>query len=260
MENYYFNQITFLDYFDRIVQNYREKIPFVFGEWNTLKELLKNYAIYNFDLIIDPNNSFQDNNLSISLGGSKELYNGIKEIILHTHQQIGEFVNIGSLYEGDFLFNKNYSNRYSNRKIQNNDYLSTNSLLIQEQKKGFNNFFDLKLKIIRYEKILNPLEMHDTNRRFDRYNRTSSEIEVYEEMFAVEISAMYYFNLHNTNYKSYLSLDDKTYKQISEIKPKTCLSQIRKADNEINNFYLRWKNDIITFYENTLNNINNLFD
>ena len=79
-ENHYYNQFTFLDYFGKIVRNYREKIPLVFGKWYILKKILKNYAIYNLDVIIDPDDSLNERQISISLGGNKELYYGIKEI------------------------------------------------------------------------------------------------------------------------------------------------------------------------------------
>ena len=60
-ENCYFNQFTLVDYFDRIAENYKEKIPLIFGKWNILKEILKSYSIYNFDLIIEVDEGFKEN-------------------------------------------------------------------------------------------------------------------------------------------------------------------------------------------------------
>ena len=122
------------------------------------------------------------------------------------------------------------------------------------------------LKSIKIEKILNPLELGDTkiknlNRVFDSSNRTSSEIEIYEEMFAKEISALYYFNLYNNkqSYDDYYAQDIQTHNQNLSINPKKGLFQILEADNEINDFHLKWKNDIITLNKKTFSDINKVF-
>ena len=155
------------------------------------------------------------------------------------------------------------SSQHSKNEIQNDDYLSKN-FLIAEQENSYNVFY-LKLKSLQIEKILNPLELGDTkiknlNRIFDASNRKSSEIEIYEEMFAKEISAIYYFNLYNNNllYNDYYAQDNKTYQNLN-INPKKCLFQILAADNEIYDFHLKWKNDIITLNKKIFNDINKIF-
>lgn len=261
-EKYYFNKLTFLDYFDKISTFYREKIPLIFGKWNILKDILKNYAIYNFDLILDPKDIFKENQLSVSLEGSKELYDGIKEIILQTRQQIGEFVNLEAQYNMEYIFDIDFSDM----KNQNDDYLSQNTVAVGS--KMFSNYIHLKFKINQIEKILNPLELghtdfFDLNSINNPVNKPAYEIEIFEKMFAEEISAIYYFNLHNNkpfNFESHLGLAEKTYKQIMLIEPTKCLYQILIKDKDIRNFYVKWKSDLIKLNKKTFNNINNRFD
>ena len=259
-ENYYFNQFPFVDYFNKIVKNYSEKVPLIFGKWEILKEILKNYAIYNFDLIIDANDIFKESQISLSLGGSKELYHGIKEIILQTRIQLGEFADNGDMCRSNYLFD---SMSEPDKEIQNESYLSKNFPVIKNGKRL--PMYYLLSTCFKITKNLNPLEFVNApslNKLFDPYNKDFNEIGSYEEMFVEEISAIYYFNLYNdsiVNYEFYSLCNFKTYKQIVDIVPKKCLSQILTADNEINNFYSKWKKDIITLYKNIFDDINNFF-
>ena len=260
-EDYYFNQFTFVNYFEKIVKNYQDRLPMIFEKWNILKKILKDYAIYNFDLIIDLNDSFKENQISVSLGGSKEFYNGIKEIILQTRIQFGDFADLGDYCRTIYLFDATPD---PSKEIQNGFYLSKNFPIIKEKEKRLS-MFHLISKCYRITKNLNPLEhiqANSLNKIFDPFSK-NFEIESIEEMFAEEISAVYYFNLYNKtvlNEENYSLLNNETYKQILNIRPKKCLSQIRMADKEINNFYLKWKNDIIILYQNIFNNINTSFD
>ena len=52
-KNLFFGNIPFIEYFEKIVKNYDTKLPLIFGKWNLLKRILKDYAIYNFDKIIN---------------------------------------------------------------------------------------------------------------------------------------------------------------------------------------------------------------
>lgn len=233
----------------------------IFGKWEILKEVLKNYAIYNFDLIVDINDIFKESQISLSLGGSKELYYGIKEIILQTRIQLGEFADNGDTCRSNYLFD---SMPKPDIEIQNDSYLSKNFPVIQENEKRLPMYYLLST-CFKITKNLNPLEFVNApslNKLFDPHNENFNEIGSYEEMFAEEISAIYYFNLYNDsiiNDEFYSLSNNKTYKQIVDIVPKKCLSQILTADKDINNFYSKWKKDIITLYKNIFDDINNFF-
>jgi hypothetical protein len=67
----FFGNIPFIEYFEKIVKNYDTKLPLIFGKWNLLKRILKDYTIYNFDKIINEF-YFHKDTFSISLGGNNE--------------------------------------------------------------------------------------------------------------------------------------------------------------------------------------------
>lgn len=102
------------------------------------------------------------------------------------------------------------------------------------------------------ERDLNPLELSNFYKQtFDEFRIHEDKIEKYEELFAKEISAIYYFNLYNDTlpnknyyYTSPLNNKINDNDQMLSIIPKKCLSRILKEDNDINNFYLKWKEDI----------------
>jgi len=91
----YYGNISFIRYFEKIVKNYETKLPLIFGKWHFLKEHLKNYAIYNFDKIINEY-LFEGSTFSISRGGNNEFFSSIREIILQNRQQLGFFANAGT--------------------------------------------------------------------------------------------------------------------------------------------------------------------
>ena len=49
----YYNNISFVDYYDTIASKYRDKLPLIFGKWHLLKDILGLYSDYNFDVTVD---------------------------------------------------------------------------------------------------------------------------------------------------------------------------------------------------------------
>jgi DNA-binding PadR family transcriptional regulator len=81
--------------FNKIVNNYKSKIPLIFGKWSVLKSCLKDYAYLNFKVVLDKKTrekSFRD---SVQDGGSKELYIGMKEIIVASQRQLIDLQTAG---------------------------------------------------------------------------------------------------------------------------------------------------------------------
>jgi hypothetical protein len=60
------------------------------------KKKLGIFAAYNFDIILDKETQLRESDkLSIIRGGNKELYDGVKEIVLQTRQQLEAFATVG---------------------------------------------------------------------------------------------------------------------------------------------------------------------
>ena len=80
----------------RIATNYVHKLPLIFKKWDILKGILGSYSAYNFDIIIDKDVRLNDSNkVSIISGGSKELKDSVREIVLHTRKQLHDFAGAG---------------------------------------------------------------------------------------------------------------------------------------------------------------------
>jgi hypothetical protein len=77
-EQLFYHHIDKKEYYNSIAQNYKDKIPFIFGKWNSLEAELGQSSLYGgFDFLIYNNrksNSFQ---MSIWYGGNKEFYDDI---------------------------------------------------------------------------------------------------------------------------------------------------------------------------------------
>ena len=70
----YYNNVSFAEYYDKIASNYTDKLPFIFGKWKVLKNILRLYSAYNFDVVIDKEIRFRDyDKFSVIRGGNKEL-------------------------------------------------------------------------------------------------------------------------------------------------------------------------------------------
>ncbi len=224
----YYNNISFVDYYDAIASKYRDKLPLIFGKWHLLKDILGIYSDYNFDVIVDKEIHSRDSNkLSIMRGGNKELYDSVREIVLQTRQQLGELANSGWV----ILLN-GPDNTYKDYFIKDDA-----DVLAKPDPYKVNAIVDKINEIIF---ILNPLESAF-------YESISSSVEFIkktsyylERLFANEITAFYYFHLYydfefHSRYNvpmKYLSSVNQVNTSPKSSTPKKCLSSILKNDNE----------------------------
>lgn len=256
----YFKNLPFLEYFEKIINNYKEKLSLIFGNWNQLKQILKIYAIYNFDIIIDEEFRTNDENkLSIARGGNKEFHYSIKEIILQTRQQFGDFANAG------YMCWLNYIAGIKPENSKNNDYsidyyLSSN--YPENNKNNIEKVLNVKKKLGDIIISLNPLENIIKNQNISSKENLNKLSEYFEESFANEISSFYYFNLdyeyefyNIINNKSNIHDNNNYFPKYS--RPKECLQQILNSNKSIQNYYANWKNDIVNLQNNIYQNLKN---
>ena len=255
----FFSNIPYLKYFEKIVDNYDTKLPLIFGKWNFLKRILKDYTIYNFDKVISEY-FFQQNNISISRGGNSEFFHSIKEIILQTRQQLTKFVDAGhecfNLSSGGRPIDIN--NEITNTNSSN--YLDTHYPLINNS--NIEKITYLLNQCLYIFNLLNPVEqiignpelLHVKDSSINRENL----LKDFEDSFADSITAFYFFNLHVELHFFYFMRIHGT-KDVDVLPlyltPKECLNQILKLDKDIANFFLRWYNDIINLQDNINNHL-----
>lgn len=240
-KNLYFSNIPLIQYFERIVKNYEAKLPLVFGKWHLLKEQLKNYTIYNFDKIVNEY-FFEQSTFSISRGGNNEFFSGIREIILQNRRQLGYFADAGTdCYSFCYLGNKP---SWPNIKKENHSssYLQTYFPIIN--KSNNKNIQYLISKYFDIINLLNPVEELIRNPELSYWNYNNRLLREFENSFAIEITAYYYFNLYFEYEFFYIMNTNSADSDYPQSLPKECLYQIVKGDEEIATFYLGWHEDI----------------
>ena len=246
----FFGNIPFIEYFEKIVKNYDTKLPLIFGKWNLLKRILKDYGIYNFDKIINEF-YFHRDTFSISLGGNNEFFSNIREIILQTRLQYGEFANAGMDYFLICIGGCKPSSPNITRENQSSYYLQTYFPIID--KSNIKKTQYLVSKFFDIIHLLNPVEQIIENPESLYLNQNSYLLNNFENLFAEEISAYYYFNLYFEYEFFYIMDTDSKESNYPKSLPKECLNEILKLDKDIANFCLIWYQDI-TNLQDKINN------
>ena len=176
----------------------------------------------------------ESDKLSVTRGGNKELYEGIGEIVLQNRQQLGEVANAG------WAVWLKYIGYVQSTTVQSRPY---------PQK-----VYAVSKKINEITISLNPLK-HISKSNSVQPEVISEISHKLEELFADEITALYYFHLHSdyefssrfirsAKYYSSVNHDDKS--PVSPT-PKDCLWSIIRNDTEkplIGEWFYRWMQDI----------------
>lgn len=254
----YYGNILFIQYFEKIVKNYETKLPLIFGKWHFLKEHLKNYAIYNFDKIINEY-FFEESTFSISRGGNNEFFSSIREIILQNRRQLGYFADAGTdCYLICYLGSKP-SWPHIRKENHSSYYLQTYFPMMD--KSNIKKTQYLVSKYFDIINLLNPVEELIRNPELLYINDNINLLRELEKSFADEITAYYYFNLY-FEYEFFYIMNtnsiDSNYPQY--MMPKECLHQILKLDEEIAIFYLRWHEDITNLQDKISNHLKKPID
>jgi hypothetical protein len=101
--------------FDIIATNYKNKLPLVFGQWDTLKDILKVLSVYNFEVIINHQARSRFLETPVVMKGNKEYYDAYRDITICNAIQMRNLYNIGTMALKHFHSNieeKENNNRY----------------------------------------------------------------------------------------------------------------------------------------------------
>jgi predicted transcriptional regulator len=250
----YYTNISFPNYYDKIASNYEDKLPLIFGKWKLLKDILRLFSAYNFDIVLDKDLRLRDyDKVSIIRGGNNELYDGIREIIFQTRQQLGDFAKAGRNVWPEHIPGLPYV--YEVQENNDGDYLMKNNFEFQDRP-DLHRVDIIKKKLIEIMILLNPLE-YGFSELASLPPEAIREISCrFEELFANEITALYYFHLYydygfetrinksaSYYYSSSINKDDK----FPTLLPKSCLKLILQNDKEkplISEWYNGWMKDI----------------
>jgi hypothetical protein len=261
----YYSNISLAEYYDKIVSNYKDKLPLIFGKWKVLKDVLRLYAAYNFDVIIDKEIRLRDyDKFSVIRGGNKELIDGIREIMLQTRQQIGRFIDSGEVIWLNYISGAQYG--YDGPENQHGDYLIKNNIdVISSPNENPKTIYLVREKLDEIMMLLNPVE-RGFSESVSLLPGVIRELSHHlEELFADEITALYYFHLYYDfefytrvsepmkYYSSSISSNnDNNQDSLHHLRPvspspKNCLVSILQSDKEkpsISEWLYLWMQDI----------------
>ena len=256
-----YENLSFMDYFEKIAANYEYTLPLIFSKWKTLKKILKVFTVYNFDMILDRQIYLSDPyRISVIRGGSMEFYGGIREIISHVHQQLRDLAEAGQAVW--FRYLHHMTNDHEGLSAgYHNDYLLYNDIEIRDEVKQakvqpvYNQLIKVLLMLSPIESLLSISKFSGLQPR-DIVEKISIMME---QFFIDEITALYYFNLHyDHGFDTRINRPSKYYDSITDTNkfpespvPKKCLQSILHSDKEkpvILEWFYKWRKDIDNLY------------
>jgi hypothetical protein len=198
----------FEDYYNKIASNYENNLPLIFKKWRLLKRMLKVFAAYNFDIILDK--EFRDkamNQLSTNAyshkeseevsvtAGNKELYENAQTVTRISHRQLGEIQIRGM--EESFNFVERLVDNFRGEDVKEQRNIER-----QKTEAVFQLLHEITLALdpISYDPrsfreymiktpIINPAEAERLEQLL--------KIDSLERSFGEQISFLYYLNLNN---------------------------------------------------------------
>lgn len=266
----HYNNISFEDYYDKIVSNYKNKLPLIFNKWHLLRRTLKVLAAYNFDIILDEEFRYKMmGELSVKVehkeqeevritNGNKELYENARSILAISRRQLGEIQIRGLEESRNFIESRR---RYFPDKS------------IEESRNIINKKTEAVSHLIwEITVLLDPLS-YDSNSFKEKatqewkFNSDEAEslgslysIETIERPFADEISFLYYLNLNDDrvfhvmrpmNYFSSLPNPNNNGQPLLKF-PMQCLLKILDEETEIREWFSRWLADLVKYQQEIL--------
>jgi DNA-binding PadR family transcriptional regulator len=235
-----YDNYSFRGYYDSVASNYKEKLPLIFGKWNQLRGILREYAYYNFDIVLRGKIRSNSKDLrSIRKGGNKQLIEGIKEIILDNRELMSNFALAGWNVLKKYII------------MQSAPHMLANALNQPDLKRVY--WLCAKLKELQV--LLRPTQsiFPTVGMSVIGTPDTLNILRRMEESFEDEITAFYYMNLYND---SNIRVSDASFN--SSYTPKQCLSLLLKQDKNkphIKERLSKWRDNLTRLQSEVLDNI-----
>jgi DNA-binding MarR family transcriptional regulator len=247
--NLFYKDFGMSEYFDKIVYNYKEKIPRLFGKWDLLKSHLGSPWLYdNFKLFIyeegRPNHNM---NITSWFGGNKEYYDDLQSLTYNARNKLLIIYGIGKNALETFQKHMDIMN--------------------------YPNILPIRRKIIELGQILNYADISSfvnslksssmSTGRSLPWTMYSNNIETIEKVFVDELTFLFYLNLNDTVFTrnkadfsktQNLSTPDlqETIAEIEEMlrlgtSPKQRLMAILTRDKDIKQWFSAWIGDLMNY-------------
>jgi len=260
--NLFYNQIDAKKYCDKIVSNYRDKLPLIFGRWSFLKEQLGSTLLYDsFDFLFYKNTSSNSIAKSMWLRGNKEFYDDLQSLAYNTHSYLSLIYIAGNTVFENYQKKRNIS---ADPKITPVDRKLKQIKEILKYADATSYLQELRSR--------NVLSFASTQ---EQWNSDTDEIKVIEDIFGDELTFLFYLNLNrisfslNKDYRKHLSKTLESnisiLKKISQElyrfgSPKQRLMAILTKDKEIKQWFSEWMQDIVNYRNYTSSKMSRFYD
>ncbi|MGN6632990.1 MAG: hypothetical protein ACTHKP_12265, partial [Nitrososphaeraceae archaeon] len=185
---YLLGKYSLQEAFDIVAANYKNKLPLIFGQWDTIKDILKLHLVYSFDVIIEHGARRKFLETPIVMKGNKEYYDAYRDLTISNRMQMSELYNRGIMALERFHSN-NKDKENNNRYWENPKTIAIYRKLIEIR------------TLLGYSSITGaPGRQSADNKDTLSYAHGIDDIPticVLERAFAYEITFLYYLNLNS---------------------------------------------------------------
>jgi hypothetical protein len=243
---FYGNTLSFAKYFDIVAANYKNSLSLIFGKWKLLKKVLKLFAAYNFDITLDGQSIDHSKRESVRRGGNREIFDGIEDIAKYRYQQLYDLAKAGQAVSFRYLTGLLHEDINEYSRSYRGDYLIRNEIKVDGP--DLNRLIHVYKLLMSLLLMLSPIEYLMSNDQSSELQQIATKTELLdmmEESFADEISAMYYFNLFDERESGTVASIDKKY-YLGLKSPKQWLRMILRNDAEgsLKGWFNKWMIDI----------------
>jgi DNA-binding PadR family transcriptional regulator len=236
----YYHDVSHEEYYDKIANNYKEKLPLIFEKRHLLKKVLGDVSIYNFDIILDKEYRVKESEKSITNRGSKEFYEGVESLRQYTRVEMIKIQSTGL----EMLLNYKAGAFHQNPNIKKMQPIISKileiSCLLSPLESDPSSFIETMKEI--------PNSCGFDSNQIQAISR-SYETETIEKAFADLISFFYYLNLNleslgviNTiNPQDIASLRERFY----PLSPRQIAISIFRRDRDIREWFSGWIMDLV---------------
>lgn len=184
---------------DTISNNYSNTLPLIFGQWDLLKSILKIMSVYDFDVIIDRQARSYILQTPALLNGSKEFYDALQGISLHSRKQLMDIFESGISLYTNYLIELDSKKMRLEKEDQSYRIKLTKEKKELEKQEIIIKFIKNKLDeisfILRYSY---NREIRQNTSEIQKYSKlllyTPSTVTILQRAFANEITFLYYIS------------------------------------------------------------------
>src|SRR3954453_449273 len=223
-------------YYNRVVSNYKDKIPLIFAKWQILTDVFNGVDFFmpNFELVFYKEIRTPLISLPMNMGGVKEIYENMRGIAYHGYSKLTDIYKSGvSVLETSTEVDARYYMEFIKDKLSNIE------LLLQTT--------DLQ-RFMGYIAKQNYSSIYQTG-----------IVTAIENSFANEVSFLFYISLTTKanfppQFRDEHIMPSRLYdfmvhgtERSNVIKPRDLLLEILERDIEIQARFLLWMKDLISY-------------